>query len=419
MAQFISQIMRRLYTNAFFRHQAALYGVTFLIVLPLLCKDIRYSVYFTKYMTSDQGKELMRRENDERLQAAQKYFQDVTPGEIQGLLKRIGPSATADSKQAVALSVITVSRNRHIVDEYQPKYLTQVLWRLLDLANSSLTRIQASNYTFSISLCNVDFDPAHYEEINLFRSIIPVFSRFTSMSLSIDHPFEKEKQDYVYCLNTSLHSSPTDFVFLLEDDAYPHEDFFPVILNTLEHHFSYSSSHISPSWPSNPSRTLYIKFYHPERLSRFHWTDVITVFELLGWVMLVGTLLHILYCYFRGSSMNSLSSWLWFCIYSLLLALAVDRPGLMELRRLCLCLYHILPAPSCCTPAMLFPASSANATATYMNNITCGNSYGKDSVLDDFIKLSGTKAYLVQPNIVLHIGMYSALRSNIVDPFLM
>ncbi|ELU05471.1 hypothetical protein CAPTEDRAFT_119972 [Capitella teleta] len=230
------------------------------------------------------------------------------------------------------------------------------------------------------------------------------------MSFSLDHPLEKEKQDYVYCLNSSLSLHSTDYAFLLEDDAYPLDDFFPVLLDTLNH-FSSSLDHTHDASPA------YVKFFHPERLSTF--ADVVSIIELISWVLLSGTVLHVTYCCFRPLPLSTHSSWLLCLFYALLFALAINRPGLMELRRLTPSLYALLPAPSCCTPAMLFPKSSANAIVSFLQSKTCENNLGKDSILDEFLEFSNLNAYVVQPNVVMHIGMYSALRQNIVDPFLM
>jgi hypothetical protein len=398
----------KLWRTTLIRHHGILYLVTFLVVLPFACKDLRYSLFFSKWQSSDQAKELIRVENDARLRTAEGYFANVPFTDIEkNLLEPLRDTKSA--KLSVGISVITVSRNRHVVDDYKPKYLTQVLWRLLDLANSSQNIIQHSNYAFHISICNVDFDPVNYEEVKKFYNFT-VYQRFTQMSFALDHPLEKEKQDYVYCMNASSHH---DFVFLLEDDAYPHEHFFPVLIHTLNQ-FTSSLDHLHNDAPA------YIKFYHPERLSLFHFGDIVSVFELIAWTMLFGSVLHIIYCCFQHLPLNSYSSWAFCGLYSLVVALCVDRPGLMEMRRWCAPLFYtLLPAPSCCTPAMLFPSSSARAIAAHMQTIACRPGFGKDSILDDFLCSFHMQAYLVQPNTVLHIGMYSALRRNIVDPFLM
>ena len=62
--------------------------------------------------------------------------------------------------------------------------------------------------------------------------------------------FEKEKIDYIFCLNATLDitknynnlnnnksetssSSVSDFVLLVEDDAYPHQDIFAVLHSVI------------------------------------------------------------------------------------------------------------------------------------------------------------------------------------------
>ena len=110
--------------------------------------------------------------------------------------------------QDIIISVITVSRNRHarMLDGYEPYYLTQVVWKFLELLHTA----QASGFPYHVKLmlCNVDPDPQYYKEAKDLSKYVPVFNRFSKLTLHMGHPLEKEKQDYVFCLNSSLVHNP-------------------------------------------------------------------------------------------------------------------------------------------------------------------------------------------------------------------
>ncbi len=53
-------------------------------------------------------------------------------------------------------------------------------------------------------ICNVDFDPASYTEAYNLSSIVPLVNRFNKTTLPLIHTLEKEKQDYVFCLNQTV-----------------------------------------------------------------------------------------------------------------------------------------------------------------------------------------------------------------------
>ena len=79
--------------------------------------------------------------------------------------------------------------------------------------------------------------------------------------------FEREKQDYVYCLRKGWELRRPKHVVVLEDDALPKPDFFSVIQDLLSRSFT--------------RNTLYVKLYHPERLQRY-WNP--EPFHIMEWV---------------------------------------------------------------------------------------------------------------------------------------
>lgn len=119
-------------------------------------------------------------------------------------------------------------------------------------------------------VCNVEPWPDFYREVKTLPKWISVFERLPKW-ISVferlyigkysDIIFEKEKQDYVFCLEKSL-ALNVSHVLLVEDDAIPLQDLFPVIDLLV---FSNSSSFDSQS----SKEATYYKLYHLERLLGF------------------------------------------------------------------------------------------------------------------------------------------------------
>ena len=281
-----------------------------------------------------------------------------------------------------------------------------------------MAQASGSRLHIHMSVCNVDSDPDSYAEAQDLRMLIQIFNRFKSLSLSMDHALEKEKQDYVFCLNQSVSLNPR-YVLLIEDDAFPKDDFFPVlehvIFTQLDRKF------VGGQLVPNPSPGVYIKLYHPERLLSFISIEPERLPELFAIGSLFGTIGAFVYsqCFPKSSENNTKKIWFLMCIYFMLMALAIGRVNLGEIRRLFSpYLYSFVRAPECCTPAMLFPKEGAIRVVQHLQVTKCRKHFGKDTALDKWRWTNNVQSYMVQPNMVSHIGMYSVLRTAILDPFI-
>ena len=89
-------------------------------------------------------------------------------------------------------------------------------------------------------------------------------------------------------------------------------------------------------------------------------------------------------------------------------------------RRLSPRFYSVVPAPNCCTVAIVFPRRQIPGVVAALRVVNCRRGFAKDAALDEIKGRHETGAYLVEPNLVKHIGFYSTLRkSATVDPFSM
>ncbi|XP_068034688.1 post-GPI attachment to proteins factor 4-like [Anomalospiza imberbis] len=259
-------------------------------------------------------------------------------------------------------------------------------------------------------LCNVESDPSSHQDVRLLSRLFPMVSRDRTgenPDPSLNQ-FEKEKQDYVFCLEQSLLVYNPEYILLVEDDAVPEEEIFSV----LQHLFSarFSKPYLRDA--------LYFKLYHPERLQRYFNPESMRILEWLGLGMFLGPVLSCVYCRAAGRAGPSWCLVVFFALYSMALSELVGRHYGLELRCLHPALYNVVPASECCTPAMLFPTASAHQASGCLRGLRCRRGFAKDTALYSLLQGKGENAFVVEPNLVRHVGMYSSLRLN-SDPKLL
>ncbi|XP_046572588.1 post-GPI attachment to proteins factor 4-like isoform X2 [Haliotis rubra] len=389
-----------------------LYALTFLVFLPLICVNLRHSLYHLRLHDAEEEERRLITENDLRLveneQIVKKYNESVIKNSQSGPLLH---SEDVD----VGITVITVSRNRHRKGGYKPKYLTQVVGRLLGLLNNTANH---SKRKYGLFVCNVDDHPETYDELKPLKIILPTFQMYQKTRDSKIDIFEKEKRDYIFCLEETLKLNAL-YAFLVEDDGYPHKDLIPVLERTIDSHVEQKAvAEFSPK--VLPRNVTYVKFYHPERLLGYISTELERLPELFAVSFVFGTLMVILYAHFVLQWTRNNLKVIWFvCVlYCGLVALFVGRVNLMEMRRMSVQTYQVTSAPSCCTPAMLYPRQGGREIVKRLSAVTCKRRYGKDMALEDIRRRHGYTALMVQPNLFKHIGLYSSLRKGVIDPFI-
>lgn len=152
-----------------------------------------------------------------------------------------------------------------------------------------------------------------------------------------------------------------EYILLMEDDAMPEEEIFSV----LQHLFSagFSKPYLRD--------TLYFKLYHPKRLQRYINPEPMRILEWLGPGMFLGPVLSCAYCRATWRAGPGWCLVAFFARYSMALSELLGWHYRLELRRLHPALYNVAPASECCTPAMLFPAASAQRASRYLRGLRC------------------------------------------------
>ncbi|KAM4704295.1 post-GPI attachment to proteins factor 4 [Rhinophrynus dorsalis] len=303
----------------------------------------------------------------------------------------LNPSHTRE-RIPLAITIITVRRRAEF------HYLLQVVRKFLD----QLSACGQDCSNFRLLICNVDPSPSSHADACLLSSLLPsVVHHLEEKEDDTTNLFEREKQDYTFCLSRTLESFVPEYVMLIEDDAVPQEDIFNAFFQLVNVRF-----------PKKPlGGGLYTKLYHPERLQGYLNPEPMRILEWLGLGSLAGLALNFIYT----NMFHQKFSWhlfIAFSVYSMLLAELYGRHYLLELRRMLPALYNVVPATECCTPAMLFSEASARRTLVYLEEIKCHAGYAKDTALYKELNRRGEWAWALEPNMVRHIGMFSTLRGT-------
>ncbi|KAM9368052.1 post-GPI attachment to proteins factor 4 [Phaethornis superciliosus] len=371
-----------------FIHLLTLTVVTFSVLAPLMCHRLLHSYFYLRHWHLNSMSQDFLEQNQQEGQAALHYFEN---------LQAPNSSKASDSdtfQPLLLITIITVQRQNDF------HYVLQVASHFHHL----LQKCGAHCRSHRILLCNVESDPSSHQDARLLSSFFPVVSR-DKTGETLDprvSQFEKEKQDYVYCLEQSLLVYNPEYVLVVEDDAVPEEEIFAVLQHLILNRFS--KPYLRDA--------LYFKLYHPERLQHYFNPEPMRILEWLGLGMFLGPVLACMYSCVTGHSSLSWLVVIFFAVYSMALSELVGRHYLLELRRLSPTLYNIVPVTECCTPAMLFPAPSALRASGYLKGLRCRQGFAKDTALYSLLRAKGENAYVVEPNLVRHVGMYSSLRLN-------
>ena len=160
------------------KRMAALATLTFTIVLPLICRKWPHSVYFDG----------VDQDADDAGDAAHAL-------NYLSLARR--PRAPDVNRTSMVISIVTVRRHPDL-------YLTQVVARLHRLVEQCGARCSYHR----VVICNVDSLPEAHVEAEALEHLYPVIRRLNEGQVE-DNPIDKEKADYVFCLNTSRTMYPS------------------------------------------------------------------------------------------------------------------------------------------------------------------------------------------------------------------
>jgi len=349
--------------------------------------------------------------NDKRLNDAKLYLQSLP------MVKHstaTGEGGLVDLKRYdLVIVVITMSRERTLADEDRKRtfnlgYLTQTVARLLMILH---TDDSAAFQRKKLVVCSVDPQPERFTEALEMSNYVEVVSLYQNTSTNRQHVagnmFEKEKDDYVYCLKTaSRFESP--YYLVVEDDVLLDKR----AIETVHFVLSYFDLFSAVDW-------LFVKLYYPEKWLGYS-RSCMTVAEVGGYSVLGGCLCAGVVLLIRRHrkfllSCRTLPVWFWFTVGAVFIALfcvSIGRQYVESWRDYFVSTHQLVEAPGCCTQAVLYPAHIVSDLSSHLRRVHSDYDFSVDIAIDGFAHVRGLRRYLVQPNVAKHIGLISNLRRN-------
>ncbi|XP_072034728.1 post-GPI attachment to proteins factor 4-like [Amphiura filiformis] len=405
-----------------------LYLITILCLYAVRCQ-LPYSKLY-KYCSNDAiSFAAVKEVNDQRLLEAREYLSTLDASKTKIQYLQNGDS----NKLRYVIGVVSVARRTDVTYKGQLGYLTQVMSKLhkVTVDNGATSDI----FPF---ICNVDSNPEKHAEALELGTFFPNVTKSYTENVSAGHPTstsrEQEKQDYVFCLETAL-KYKSDYVILIQDDAYPTESFYEVLEHLLKTKVEtqIQRGERVTMVTNNERRLGWIKLNIPNSATNYHrnW------FFFIQWICLTAVIAGIsclifhlckeckpfksvhpgLYCSstdkrkrtgYISSSLMLLKTF----VYVLLIVWIIGRPYYMKLRATSPYFYALEPGTSCCLVAVLYQPSTLPGLINYLQKTTCTKQLPLDFALDRYRIEKNLKQYLVTPNLFNHIGFYSALNKR-------
>ncbi|XP_072021395.1 post-GPI attachment to proteins factor 4-like [Amphiura filiformis] len=395
----------------------SVYIVT-LAVLFTVCQKLPYSFFYRSYGSNEINFARIRSLNNQRRSKAREVLSELNPSGTRRMYLQNGKS----DHLTYAIGVVTVARKNFIAEVGELEYLTQVMTQLHDV----IAKHGATNYVFPF-MCNVDLKPEDFYEALHLAQYFPnetklYSSTYQEGSYKRTGKMEMEKQDYVFCLESALEYNP-DYVILIEDDAYPKDNFLEVLEHLIETKLETNIRRGERTL--NTVRWGWVKLMIPYSLTKYHrnW------FFFCQWValaLLLSGIVWLAHCFYieccsstRQSANIIKTSSTSFCvlllftfIYFLLIIWIIGRAYYVQVRSFSPYLHALEPGTSCCTQAVLFQSSEVPSIVKYLRSIKCSRHFPLDFALDNYRIDNNIKQYLVSPNIFSHIGFYSSIRQS-------
>ena len=445
-------------------------GLFALLCLVILVSSLPFSVTFSLLHSERSLGDVAVDLNNQRTASARAYFARSPKRTLEELR---GVSRPEKASFKFTIAIVTVRRRKPAESGGSVGYVLQSAASV----DAMVKAHEAFRDSF-VFVCNVDRFPQHHEDAAVLKDYLPYAERYGSSSVpgvselpipgtedlyrNTQHgnSFDKERHDYTFCLQVAL-SFRSQYFLILQDDAVLRPDFADVLLHNLAKltkpqqclsvvngsrgssfllHSLLPSSSSSSSYatclsehppymfdvlprkrrfisPSPNSSFACLKLYYPERWAGFAFepSSLLDLASLAGVGGGLGLLLHALLSLVRRVSFEpAWRAFLLGLVTVLLLCEAVGRQNVNELRRVSRHFYRLKAAPSCCLPAVLYPAPVVPFLVTWLAESAERTTV--DLRVAEFFRHYDIPAYYIEPNVVRHVGMVTSLYKLYVKP---
>ncbi|XP_023800513.1 transmembrane protein 246-like [Cyanistes caeruleus] len=169
-----------------FIHLLTLTLVTFAVVAPLICHRLLHSYFYLRRWHLYPMSQEFLEQNQQEGQDALHYFEKMQMPNASEV------SGSEAFQPLLLITIITVQRRNDF------HYVLQVASHFHRLLQKCGVRCQSHR----MLLCNVESDPSIHQDVRLLSSLFPMVSpdRTGENPDPSLNQFEKEKQDYLFCL---------------------------------------------------------------------------------------------------------------------------------------------------------------------------------------------------------------------------
>ncbi len=210
-----------------------------------------------------------------------------------------------------------------------------------------------------------------------------------------------------------------NYVILLEDDDYPHSDFYPILRTTLQTRLETRLRR--GELVEDAKDWAWTKLCVPYYLNDFHRNN----FVICQWIAITfvvsGFVTLVYYLHKMTTLVNSptgynerhlvFSCYVIFVIsFSFFLPIiwTFGRPYYLKLHGISQHLYYLEPGTSCCTQTVLYPSDKLPGLVEFLRGSHL-QTMPMDWAMDGYRVQQKLKQYLLTPNIFTHIGLHSSL----------
>ena len=192
-----------------------------------------------------------------------------------------------------------------------------------------------TSYSVALSICNVDGNTKAYTEAIRLANIVRTFTRHNSIRFFSNDTFEKEKDDYTYCLRTTIALRRPRYVLLVEDDALPDTHMTSVLGQVLRTRLDRKYAR-GNHWDSDRD-IAYVKFYHPGWLLGYGSLERNRLPSLLAiGVLFSSVILAAVRCVSPSfvKERDVYVTWTILAVYAMLVSVAVGRRNIVLWKRM-------------------------------------------------------------------------------------
>nr|XP_045599179.1 uncharacterized protein LOC123758684 [Procambarus clarkii]XP_045599180.1 uncharacterized protein LOC123758684 [Procambarus clarkii] len=366
------------------RHQiflAFLYFFVVLIVLPILCSEKVYSVYYQENVETNSYIDSIN--NEHRIEGVQEY------------LLRTDPKASLtfyESKLSGSVDNLVIVIAKKPAHE-ENLTLTQLVAEIdRNIRNQKFFRN-------AMLICNATRIP--FPELEYLARFYPVRLVENTTSWKLLNSEEVKKHDFVECARLGLNSVNFKHVTLIRDVVIPYPGFLGVVNHMISNRLN--SGIVRGELQETNTSWLFMHLHEPSPLRHYQFSGD-SLREILLLTCSGALLFYVVFRWLEGplqSSSSRVTYTIYGGLYFITFALFIGRPYISELRRVAADMYRVYDPPEPINfSAMALPKSSLHGLLAQLSLLRCSLYSPFHEVLDHMVNTLELPGYVISPSLV-------------------